>query len=125
MHALKVSLEDAYGEDVRNIDPGVAAYIQEILMKSSYIESTLYDAELYPLLRTAIEMGLVAENDVVALVEKSCPSVQHRFEERRAKGLWLRKESTEMSARRWMHRTLHLAGAKGTSSRSRMLLETE
>lgn len=91
-------------------------------MTPLYIESTLYDAELYPLLRTAIKLGLVAEDDVVVLVESSCSSVQHRFEERCAKGLWLHEESTEMRARRWMHRALYLAGVKGTDVHCRMLL---
>lgn len=123
MHALTMFLESAYEADPRSIDPDVSAHALGILMTPSYIESTLYDAELYPLFHVATKWGLAVEDDIVTLVERSCPSVQRKFEEQYAEGSWWHKESTEVCARRWMHRVLRLAGVEGASSRCRTLLE--
>lgn len=122
MHALRMFLESACGADPRNIDPDVSVHARAILMTPFYIESTLYDAELYPLLRAAMKLGLVVEDDIVTLAEDSRSSVQRKFEERYAEGAWWHEESPEVCARRWMHRVLCLAGVEGEGSHCRTLL---
>ena len=122
MHALRMFLESACGADPRNIDPDVSVHARAILMTPFYIESTLYDAELHPLLRAAMKLGLVVEDDIVTLAEDSRSSVQRKFEERYAEGAWWHEESPEVCARRWMHRVLCLAGVEGEGSHCRTLL---